>query len=90
MIAMGGGPQLPPPRLAGVTDAPAPSIATYTPQITGLGPQGSVAAGPTGAPYVAQPTGGYVPQVRDTASTEWTTEEQSMRQTSTSALLTTM
>jgi hypothetical protein len=35
VVAMGGGPQLPPPRLAGVTDAPAPHIATYTPQITG-------------------------------------------------------
>lgn len=60
---MGGGPQLPPPRLAGITGAPPPSIATYTPQITGLGPQGSMAAGSTGGPYVPQSTGGYVPQV---------------------------
>lgn len=70
LIAMGGGPQLPPPRLAGITGAPVPSIPTYTPQITGLGPQGSmasqgsIAAGPTGGSYVPQPTGGYVPQVR--------------------------
>eukprot|EP00775_Hariotina_reticulata_P003445 gene3445-3716_t len=63
VVAMGAGPQLPPPRLAGVTDVPpTPSIPTYTPQITGLTPQVTggmppVAAGATGA-YVMQPTGG--------------------------------
>lgn len=60
MLAMGGGPQLPPPRLAGITDAPAPNIPTYTPQITGLTgpppPGGAVG-------YTPQPTGGYVAQV---------------------------
>ncbi len=69
---MGAGPQLPPPRLAGVTDAaPTPSIATYTPQITGLAPQGPASGvampgmGVGGAsPYTPQPTGGYPgPQV---------------------------
>jgi hypothetical protein len=60
VVAMGGGPQLPPPRLAGVTDAPAPHIATYSPQITGLTPQQSSAGG---VGYSPQPTGGYMPQV---------------------------
>ncbi|WIA34036.1 hypothetical protein OEZ86_012415 [Tetradesmus obliquus] len=60
VVAMGGGPQLPPPRLAGVTDAPAPHIPTYTPQITGLAPQPSSGGG---VGYSPQPTGGYMPQV---------------------------
>eukprot|EP00882_Tetradesmus_deserticola_P028308 GHRQ01031532.1.p1 GENE.GHRQ01031532.1~~GHRQ01031532.1.p1 ORF type:complete len:280 (+),score=101.33 GHRQ01031532.1:495-1334(+) len=58
VVAMGGGPQLAPPRLAGVTDGPAAHIATYTPQITGLTPQPSSAGG-----YTPQPTGGYMPQM---------------------------
>jgi hypothetical protein len=34
LVVMGGGPQLPPPRLAGVSDTPpTPSIPTYTPQV---------------------------------------------------------
>jgi hypothetical protein len=58
LIALGGGPLLPPPRLAGVTDAPpVPSIATYTPQITGLSASGPLSPG-YGPP---QPTGGVAP-----------------------------
>eukprot|EP00879_Flechtneria_rotunda_P018144 GHRR01019030.1.p1 GENE.GHRR01019030.1~~GHRR01019030.1.p1 ORF type:complete len:320 (+),score=69.79 GHRR01019030.1:263-1222(+) len=68
ITAMGGGPQLPPPRLAGVTDAPTPTIPTYTLQITGLTPQ--MTGGMRPPVYTAQqigsapPTpGAYTPQL---------------------------
>ncbi|KAI8469930.1 MAG: hypothetical protein J3K34DRAFT_521730 [Monoraphidium minutum] len=69
-VAMGGGPQLPLPRMAGLEAGAAgpmapPPGAPYTLQVTGAAPPGYAPQHTGGGPYAPQLTGGagYAPQV---------------------------